>query len=125
MKLLGVDFGLKRIGLAIAESGLSRPLSVVSRPRALTEIVSLLNTQQIERIVIGWPAGSLQKEVLNFTQELVSLTGLPIDFQDETLTSREALAKMIASQKKKKVRAQEKDSWAAACLLQAYLEKIS
>lgn len=123
MRLLGVDFGLKKVGLALAEAGLPQPLEVVSNKKALAKIIQLAGLYQADKIVVGLPSGPIKKEVAKFVAQLQLLTELPIELQDETLTSQEALAKMRESNKKKKERAQKEDAWAAACLLQAYLEK--
>lgn len=123
MKLLGVDFGLKKVGLALAQSGLAQPLMVVPTKIALKKILSLSQAHQIEKIIIGKPTGPIEEAAQGFGLQLGQLTGLPIEFQDETLTSQDALAKMIQSKKRKKVRTQQEDAWAAACLLEAYLEK--
>ncbi len=50
-------------------------------------------------------------------------TGLPVYFQDETLTSKEAIAKMIAGGKKRKFRQKKQDMIAATIILESFLEE--
>jgi RNase H-fold protein (predicted Holliday junction resolvase) len=91
MNLLGIDFGERKIGLALAIGPLSEPVGIVSN---LKEIVEICQKNEVEKIIVGVSEGEMAKKQRKFAQELKALTGLPIELQDETLTTNEAILKM-------------------------------
>lgn len=119
MRILGIDFGEKKIGLAISEGMLAEPLGIISITNDQLPIIKLCQREKIEQIVVGLPEGRLAARVKKFASELAKLTGLPVEFQDETLTSQDAIAKMKEIGKKIK----DEDAIAAALILQSYLDK--
>jgi len=139
MKILGIDYGEKRIGLAISDESqtLARELDILS-PKEFWESLNLLIlNHSIAKIVLGWPlnmSGEETKkteEVKSFRTKLIkklsakggsapggkveSETGLPVEITDERLSSQ--MAEHISGQKK------NLDSLAAQILLQNYLDK--
>jgi len=124
---LGVDFGKRRIGLAIAAGGLAEPLLIVDSAAAILKIAKICKEEKIEQIVLGLPLssngelGPMAKSAKSFGQKLGRATGLDIVFWDETLTSREALGKMTEAGRPQKKR-RHLDDAAAALLLQEYLD---
>ncbi|KPJ70484.1 hypothetical protein AMJ51_01730 [Microgenomates bacterium DG_75] len=126
MRILGIDFGLAKIGLAIADDGLAQPLGVVKNGQpALAKIARLVGQEQIEKIVIGVSEGKIGQKTRKYGEWLKTMTGVKVVFQDETLTTKEAIAKMIEAGKKKKYRQEKEDAFAAAIILQAYLDKLN
>ena len=124
MKLLGIDFGLSKIGLAVAESGLARPLRTVKfSEKTLAQIKKVCQEQKIEKIIIGLPEGEIGQEAKKFGQSLKKMIDLPIDWQDESLTTKDGLDKMIEAGKTRKLRQEEQNAFAAAVILQGYLER--
>jgi len=122
MKILAIDYGLKKIGLALTEGDLAEPLSVIShQPSVFKKISGICQKHGVEKIVIGLPEGKMVKKVKEFGQKVAKLTGLPVIFQDETLTSKEAIAKMIEAGRGRKTRREKEDAIAAAIILQTYL----
>lgn len=122
-RVLGIDYGLKRIGLALGEAGLAQPLLVVKNNSAtVRKIKALCQEHEVGEIVIGLPEGKIVPPVKKFAKKLSQQTGIPVSFQDETLTSQEAIAKMIEAGKGKKARQEKADAFAAALILQAYLD---
>jgi len=117
-RILGVDFGERRIGLAIAINDLAEPFSIVEvrdppllkLRGAIREIAKICQQEEIQKIVLGLPLnsegqiGPAAKKVKEFGQNLGRETGLKIIFWDEALTSEEALAKMIESGRRQKKR---------------------
>ena len=128
MNILGVDYGKKKIGLALSGGDLSRPytiLRVENQQLAIKGIKEICEKENIERIVIGFPQLDKQsktaKEIELFARELGKEIDIPTVFQDETLSSKEALAKMIEAGKGMKKR-REDDAFAAAIILQDYID---
>jgi putative Holliday junction resolvase len=124
MKTLGIDYGLKRIGLALGFEGLAEPFLVVNNsPRIIQRIVWICREQKIEKIIIGLPEGKLVSEVKSFGRKLSLAVRLPVVYQVEILTSKEAIAKMIEAGRKRKVRRERQDAVAASIILQNYLNE--
>lgn len=92
MKILGIDFGKKRLGLALYDTsvGVAVPFGLFEDASRLSEIV---RTERVDRIVIGLPLGLDGKEndvtalVRAFGDGLKKTTGIPIDFFDERFSS--------------------------------------
>jgi len=123
--ILGIDFGLKRIGLALADQDLVEPFKVVNNSSAgFKKLVEVCRQYQISQIVVGLPEGRLVPAVKQFAQKLKRAAGLPVAFQDESLTTQDALAKMIMSGKKQQARRQT-DTVAAALILENYLQRTN
>lgn len=124
MKVLGIDFGIAKIGLAMADNGLAQPIGVIKNYRAtLTKIAQIVEQKRIEKIIIGVSEGRIGQKAKEYGRKLEEITGVKVSFQDETLTTKEAVAKMIEAGKKKKYRQEKEDAFAAAIILQAYLDK--
>ena len=119
MNLLGLDFGEKKIGIALATGPLSEPIGIV---KSLREILTICQKHEVEKIIVGVSEGKMVAKQKRFGQELAELTGLPVEFQDETLTTSEAIIKM--KQAGKKIKGRQEDAFAAALILQDYLDKI-
>lgn len=119
MKLLGVDWGEKRIGLAIARGNLAEPFEVVS---SFEELAEVIRQEGIRQIVLGLPEGKYEKRVKGLSKRIETGLGIPVVLRSEVLTSREALKKLIAAGKPKKARA-NLDAASAALLLQEYLDE--
>lgn len=132
MRILGIDYGLRKIGLAISEGVLAEPLLIISNPRkasprgkqlsVIGKIAGICQKYGVEKIVIGLPEGKVATKVKGFGPKVAELTGLPVIYQDESLTSKEAVAKMIEAGKKRKDRQRLEDAIAAAIILQSYLD---
>jgi len=121
-KILGIDFGERRIGLAVAEGGLAEPLSIIevdNQTSAVEKIVRVCEQEKIGEIVLGLPRDS--KRVKNFGQKLAKEAGLKVIFWDEVLTSEEALSKMIEAGRPQRKR-RRLDDVSAALILQEYLD---
>lgn len=120
MRFLGVDFGEKKIGLAISEGFLAEPLGAVKKVAAVQRICA---QQGIDKIVIGLAEAAMALKTKRFGKQLTQLTGLPVVYEDETLTSQEAKKIMVKSGKPKKKRQRQTHTIAACLILQNYLDK--
>ena len=125
MILLGIDYGQAKMGLALAEDFLAQPYGVLANNKnLLAKIGKICHQQAVKKIVVGLPEGTKVKtEVKSFARRLRGVLRLPVEFHPETLTTQEAIAKMIAAGKRRKKRRQQEDAFAAALILQDYLEK--
>lgn len=99
MRYLGIDFGTKKVGLAVSDEGgqMGFPHSVVPNDERLLEsVVSLLRKQDIEAVVMGESltlTGSenpVAKAAKEFATALTGETGLPVYFEPEMFTTQEA-----------------------------------
>ena len=123
MRILGIDYGLKKIGLAISEGELAEPLGVVKVSSIKYQVLSICQKEKVEKIVVGISEGKMAEKQRKFGRELAKITSLPVEFQDESLTSQDAIAKMIQAGKRRKFRRQFQDAVAAAIILQSWLDK--
>lgn len=130
MKILGIDYGRVKIGLAIGDTatGLAEPWTTIrnfqfSSAGWRTNFQPIIKNQNIQKIVVGIPGGKIESEIRRFGQMLQKRTGIPVEFFDETLTSQDAQKKLIEIGKKRKTRQQMEDAFAAALMLELYLER--
>ena len=104
--ILGIDYGLKNIGLAISEGSITEPYKTVS---GLKEIENIVKKLAITKIIVGISEGKSKQRALGFGKKLGSVLGLPVEYVDETLSTYEAGPKAHAK--------------AAAIILQRYLDE--
>ncbi len=125
MKYLGIDFGLRRIGLSTSEGNLASPfktIEAVGFKDAVEKIVEIINHEKIDKVIVGLPEGKMGKTVLRFVNSLKKM-GLNIQTSDETLSSKKALGQMIESDVPQKKR-RFNDTVAACIILQDYLDSL-
>ena len=124
MKYLGIDYGTKRVGLAVAEDGgMAFPLSVIPCTDTLvSDISAICIAKNIGTIVVGNSlnfnneANPIMKKITPFADALRVATTLPVVFMNEALSSREAMHLQGDNS--------QNDASAAAIVLQSYLEKM-
>jgi len=108
MRALGIDFGERRIGLAISDPAgrLAVPLLTIEREtdrKAIGEIAEIAGREGIERLVVGEPVGldgergPAARRARAFAERLAARTGLPLELVDEALSTVEARARLTAS----------------------------
>lgn len=123
MRYLGIDYGKKRIGLALGEKGLARPLMVLPNNKEIGEkIGQICQKEAIDRLVLGW-SEDLKEEIRALKKNLEKGLGLPCEFEDETLTTRAGIATMLQTGSRRKKRKEEADAAAAAEILVSFLVK--
>ena len=133
MRILGIDFGEKRIGLAVSDLlGLTaqglETIRYESREQFLNDLSKICDDQKVREIVIGLPVnmngsmGPKAQEVLKLVPVLEEKLHLPVKTWDERLTSREAGRLMIEEGLSRKRQKETSDRLAATILLQNYLE---
>jgi len=136
MRILGLDVGERRIGVAVVDEGVrvALPVAVVERrelPADLDAIARLVQEQGAEALVIGLPIslnGSLGPQaqaVKAFGQELAGRLPLPIEYWDERLSSVEAQRRLASAGHRGLKAKAKRDAAAAAIVLQSYLDAKS
>ncbi|KKQ92074.1 MAG: hypothetical protein UT58_C0038G0004 [Microgenomates group bacterium GW2011_GWC1_39_7b] len=130
MKILGIDYGRAKVGLAIAEGDFAEPWKVI-RVKSFEDAIEKVSSafaeasadKQVDKVVVGISEGEMGEESKKFAETLhSSLFALPFEFFDETLTSQDAQKlSREAGMSRKKARGME-DAFAASIMLQNYLE---
>lgn len=126
MRYLGVDYGLKKIGLAISEGQLAsiyKIIEIASLNEAISKISQIVKDENIDLVVVGMPEGKTGRIVKNFVNKL-KLKNIEVEVFDETLSSVNALELMIDLNLSQKERRKE-DAYAAALILQNFLDTLS
>ncbi|CAN5315954.1 Holliday junction resolvase RuvX [soil metagenome] len=123
--LAAFDFGLKKVGVAIADSSLAEPISVLryeTEEELFKKIKEFLEKEKPEKIVVGISEGEMGEKSKEFGDKLFEVFGIPVRFQDETLSTMDANNMTIESHMKRKKRKEMIDAMAAAVMLQSYID---
>lgn len=124
MKYLGVDFGLRKIGLAISEGVIAAPFKVIhvsSQKDAVLKILEAAQRENVNKIIIGVPESGTRTVILKVVKKLRA--NFEVETVEEHLSSKNAQATMINLGIGKKKRGEE-DAYSAAIILQDYLDNI-
>ena len=133
MRYLGIDFGEKRIGVAISDpSGrIAFPLEVIEvREPPFRKICEIAERYKVGKIIVGFPRslsgriGPQAKKVEDFISELLKHSPVPVERWDEQFTSREAERILLEMDMGRKERKIKRNAVAAALILQSYLDFI-
>jgi putative Holliday junction resolvase len=133
-RLLGLDVGDRRIGLALSDPlGLTaQPLSVVERKswkRDIAAIMEAVGDNEIEAFIVGLPismSGNDSEQadrVRHFCSHLERETELAVHLQDERLSTAESERLLIAGGTRRDRRRQSVDMTAATLILQSWMDK--
>jgi putative Holliday junction resolvase len=124
MRFLGIDYGTKKIGLALSDEAgrFASPLLVVPAGRgALAKITDICRQEEVEKVIIGQSLdyngrpNTVFAESQQFATDLGLATGLPVEFESEVLTTKEA-ERDIGRDKLT-------DARAAALILKSYIDR--
>jgi len=133
MRVLGVDYGHKRIGLALSdESGtIAQPLDYLdggAPAKVSLELARICAERKVGKIVVGVPlrldgkASEQTERTLAFIAELRRATTIPVAQWDERLTSVQAERALLEGNVRRRERKQKIDKLAAQIMLQSYLD---
>lgn len=136
MRIMGLDFGSKTVGVAVSDSLLvtAQGLEIIRREkeeklrRTLARIEELIVEYEVEEIVLGLPKnmnateGERVELTAQFREKLERRTGLPVIMWDERLTTVAADKAMIEAGIRREKRKDYVDKIAAALILQGYLD---
>ena len=134
IRILGIDFGERRIGLAISDpdARLAVPLATLHRhddSSAIREIIEIAQREGVEGLVIGEPVGldgtrgPAAARIQRFVGRLEKASGMPCQLIPETLTSREAERRLAAAGIARRQWSERIDQVAAQILLQEALDE--
>ena len=137
MRVIGIDLGSKRIGIALSDSDLTvaTPLDVIERSGNVENdhiaILKITDEWEVKRIIVGLPIsldgtlGASAQSVIDEISRLGNLTDIPIETHDERFTTVTAeqilLQQNVKRDKKKKVI----DKVAAAIILQGWIDSFN
>ncbi|MBY0757582.1 MULTISPECIES: Holliday junction resolvase RuvX [Sellimonas] len=138
MRIMGLDFGAKTVGVAICDPlGLTaQGIETITRKQenklrqTLARIEELIEEYKVEKIVLGFPkhmnndVGERAEKTLEFKEMLERRTGLLVELWDERLTTVSAERVLIETNVRRENRKQYIDKIAAVFILQGYLDSI-
>ncbi|MCQ4086267.1 Holliday junction resolvase RuvX [Saccharibacillus sp. JS10] len=137
MKLLGLDYGDRRIGVAVSDAfgWTAQGIEVIHRREGndsyLERIVELAKSNEVEEVVVGLPKnmngtiGPRGELCIEFAESLREVLGLPVHLWDERLTTVSAERTLLEADVSRKKRKQVVDKIAAGLILQNYLDSKS
>jgi putative holliday junction resolvase len=131
-RILAVDLGTRRIGLALSDPtrSVAAPLDTLihrQRGKDLAAVVALAASHEIGRIVVGWPrnmdgtSGPAAKQAEAFAEALRRIVSVPVDLWDERLSTVAAERTLRDAGVRRDRRGMVRDRVAASLILQAYL----
>jgi putative Holliday junction resolvase len=132
---MSIDFGLKRIGVALSDSlkmFAYAHTTVLNGNKTFVELGKIINEKKVVEIVLGIPnenhvsKTSVVNDIKKFKEALEKKFLLPVIFWDETYTSSIAQQRILESVNKKQKRKNKNllDMYSAAIILQEYLDSI-
>ena len=133
MRVLAIDHGTKRMGIAVSDpSGMiALPLEFIPAEPSnafLARLKTLIHEKEVELILVGMPRnmdgsyGPAAAKVQEFLALLKETIAIPIKTWDERLTSTQANRMLLQTDMRRKERKQKVDQAAAAILLQSFLD---
>jgi putative Holliday junction resolvase len=136
MRILALDHGTKRIGVAVSDELklIAQPVEFIpAEPFAdfLLRLKELVRDKEVELILVGLPrnmdgtCGPAAQKVQEFIAALHPSLDVPIRTWDERLTSAQANRLLIQGHVRRQQRKEKVDKMAAAILLQSYLDNLS
>ena len=136
MRILGLDYGSKTVGIALSDATclIAQPLETIERKQenklrqTYARIETLVVEHDVDKIVLGLPKmnnteGPRVQATREFAENLERRTGLPIIFEDERLTTVEANRILEETGVCVSGRKEHIDKMAAAIILQSYLDR--
>ena len=135
-RILGIDFGTVRIGLALSDptGTLASPLPHLEKktiPQINAALTELVETHEISRVVVGLPRnmdgsyGPAAEKVRDFISKIQGSLSIPIETQDERLTTMQASKQLSEIGLNQKELRKKIDSSSASLILQQYLDRKS
>ncbi len=136
MRILGIDMGEKRIGLALSDplgytaQGL-KTIQIKNPEEICDRLMDVIKEKKVELLLFGLPRnmngtlGPQAKKVQEYAQKLKSLSQLPVDFEDERLSTVSAEQVLLMADQSRAKRKKAIDRLSAVIILQSYLDRKS
>lgn len=122
MNCLAIDYGIKRIGLAISVQGIISPFSVIPNDKNFINVLEdVIKSHKIDKIYVGVSEGEVAELTKKFVEKLSHMIQLPIETVEEAVSTIEADEIYIRNKRKKKDYKKQIDSVAAAVILRRAL----
>ena len=133
MRIMGLDYGTKRIGVAMSDELLltaqgSKTIFNNTLSGTIAAIVKLIKENEVVEVIVGLPISmngshsQKTKEVIEFTQELTKSVPVPVKTWDERLTTAQAERALLEADMSRAKRKRLNDMVAAQLILQGYLD---
>jgi len=125
VRVLGVDYGRRKTGVAVCEGKLAEPLAVVreGREKLIKKLGEIVEGQEVETVVVGVSEGQMGEEQKAFGLNLAIERGGEVEFEDETLTTKEVQQLTREAGMKRKRRRELEDAFAATLILQRWVDR--
>ena len=134
VRLLGIDVGTHRVGVALSDPTgvIAQSLTVIPRQsweQVISAVAALIHAHGVERVVVGLPLrldgreGDAAAAARRFAGRLGRAVEIPVVLEDERLSTAEAERIMLASDAGRNVRRARRDAVAAALILRRYLDR--
>ena len=137
MRVIGIDLGCKRIGIALSDSDLTvaTPLDVIERSGNVENdhiaILKITDEWEVKRIIVGLPIsldgtlGASAQSVIDEISRLGNLTDIPIETHDERFTTVTAEQILLQQNVKRDKKKRVIDKVAAAIILQGWIDSFN
>lgn len=134
MRILGIDLGEKRIGISISdELGITAQglptINSANEIDNLNDIKKIIDKYEVEKIILGLPKnmngslGKQAKKAISFAEKLKKTFQLPVELEDERLTTNKAEKLLIEDDRSRKKRKKVIDKMSAVIILQSFLDR--
>ena len=123
-KVLAIDYGTKRIGLAVSRASLAEPWKILqNQAGVIAQIQQLAEAEKCDLILLGLSENKMAEQTKKFGQRLQKATAVKLEYVDETLSSTTVRKKLATSPMKLKKKQGPIDHYAAAVFLQEWLDQ--
>ena len=133
MRYMGLDLGTKTLGISLSNGIIASVYGTIRHneeyDRIANEVKELAIEKKVDVIVLGFPKnmnntiGERAEITLEFKKKLEELTNLPVELEDERLTSKVANDVLISADTSRKKRKERVDGMASVIILQSYLDR--
>ena len=133
MRYMGLDLGTKTLGISLSNGIIASVYGTIRHNEEYDKIAEQVRDLAIEKkvdvIVLGFPKnmnntiGERAEMTLKFKEKLEELTNLPVEMEDERLTSKVANDVLISADTSRKKRKERVDGMASVIILQSYLDR--
>lgn len=134
-RLIGLDVGDRTIGVAVSDLLMITAQGVTTIKRTnlkadIQELKKIIDEYNVTKIIVGMPkmmdgtVGIQGEKVIDFTEKMKAKIDLPVDFQDERLTTALSEKMLISADVKRKKRKEVIDKLAAVQILTTYMERM-